>query len=55
MGVQLSLKHPQLGLIQLPLVVHKLFLVTLQGGHHTVKMLGQFGQFIVPLQRDEDI
>ena len=55
MGIELGLEHPDLGLVQLPLVLQKLLLVVLQRHHHSVEPLGQLAQLVVPLRRNIDI
>ena len=55
MGIQLSLQHPDLGLVQLPLIVHQLLPVGLQGQHHVVEALRQLAQLILPVPGHMDI
>ena len=54
-GVELGLEHPDLGLVQLPLVFHQLLLVALQGHHHAVEALGQLAQLVVLIGWDVDV
>ena len=54
-GCELGLEHPDLGLIQLPLVLHQLLLVALQGHHHSVEPLGQLPQLVILIGWDVDV
>ena len=55
MGIQLSLQHPYLGLIQLPLIFHQLLPVGLQGQNHVIKACCQLTQLILSVPGDVDV
>ena len=55
MGIQLGLKHPDLRLIQFPLIFHQLLLISFQRHQHPIKPLRQLSQLVVALMGNIDI
>ena len=51
----MGLEHPDLRLVELPLIFHQLLLVMLECRHHAVEALGQLPQLIVLIGRDVHI
>lgn len=47
MEIELGLEHPNLSLVQFPLVFQQLLLVLFQGDYHSVEMLRKLAKLIV--------
>ena len=55
MRVELGLEHPDLRLVELPLIFHQLLLVMLECRHHAVEALGQLPQLIEEIAAIEGV